>query len=185
MWFFFNVCQIEFQTCGTWLKKSPPSSLSLFTSFWSSPVFHAIRFRAITSLIWSHVIVLFSPCSYLDSVISRRVSYQSRSYFHLNLFEFEPNWFFFSTSAGVGLVLLPVCHIHQPAVPAAGVLLSFQEEEDPWKVRFLPTTTKKKQLMDFTHTTHFFNTHCLFFFFLGMGTWGWWWDVRSSACGRI
>lgn len=34
----------------------------------------------------------------------------------------------------MGLVLLPVCHIHQPALSAAGVLLSLQEEEDAGEV---------------------------------------------------
>lgn len=39
--------------------------------------------------------------------------------------------------AGVGLVLLPVGHIHQPALPPAGVLLSLQEEENLGKVGVL------------------------------------------------
>lgn len=45
----------------------------------------------------------------------------------------------------MGLVLLPVCHIHQPALPPAGVLLSLQEEEDPRKVGFSPQTCKKNK----------------------------------------
>lgn len=36
--------------------------------------------------------------------------------------------------AGMGLVLLPVCDIYQPALPPAGVLLALQEEEDAGKV---------------------------------------------------
>lgn len=44
---------------------------------------------------------------------------------------------------------------------------------------------KKKTTSGFhSHNTLFQHT-LSFFFFLGMGTWGWWWDVRSSACGRI
>ncbi len=111
-----------------------------------------------------------------------------------NFFLHSTDFFPCLSFPGVGLILLSVCNIYQPALSSAGVLLPLQEEEDAGKVSSGCLQMHSPMLLSSFHAAPCSLTPCLpaahthltmIFHHAGMGTWGWWWAVRSSACGRI